>query len=211
MEKTVMTEFLERKQLYDAESQLLQELDKKPMTEGQIKDMLTRGYSELETAKMATRFEKLVIDLRARGLVVDDTPLSYSEFKKSNPGVICMRQSTFYQMQLDEYDRFKNALEPTNRSMLMSYQPTKQWKVYQDLPMDKQGQHGNDYVYHYKYGNKLTGNGWKVVTNLLASATGVDARSKIGNAENLYQQARNEIASIFKDLQIPITPKTDRQ
>ena len=71
-----MTEFLERKQLYDAESQLLQELDKKPMTEGQIKDMLTRGYSELETAKMSTRFEKLVIDLRARGLVVDDTPLS---------------------------------------------------------------------------------------------------------------------------------------
>ena len=206
-----MTEFLERKQLYDAESQLLQELEKKPMTEGQIKDMLTRGYSELETAKMATRFEKLVIDLRARGLVVDDTPLSYSEFKKSNPGVICMRQSTFYQMQLDEYDRFKNALEPTNRSMLVSHQPPKQWKVYQDLPMDKQGQHGNDYVYHYKYGNKLTGNGWKVVTNLLSSATGVDARSKIGNAENLYQQARNEIASIFNDLEIPITPKTDRQ
>ena len=211
MEKTVMTEFLERKQLYDAESQLLQELDKKPMTEGQIKDMLTRGYSELETAKMATRFEKLVIDLRARGLVVDDTPLSYSEFKKSNPGVICMRQSTFYQMQLDEYDRFKNALEPTNRSMLVSYQPTKQWKVYQDLPMDKQGQHGNDYVYHYKYGNKLTGNGWKVVTNLLSSPLDIDDRSKVGNAENLYQQARNEIASIFKDLQIPITPKTDRQ
>ena len=211
MEKTVMTEFLERKQLYDAESQLLQELEKKPMTEGQIKDMLTRGYSELETAKMATRFEKLVIDLRARGLVVDDTPLSYSEFKKSNPGVICMRQSTFYQMQLDEYDRFKNALEPTNRSMLVSYQPTKQWKVYQDLPMDKQGQHGNDYVYHYKYGNKLTGNGWKVVPNLLSSATGVDDRSKIGNAENLYQQARDEIASIFNDLEIPVTPKADRQ
>jgi len=206
-----MTEFLERKQLYDAESQLLQELEKKPMTEGQIKDMLTRGYSELETAKMATRFEKLVIDLRARGLVVDDTPLSYSEFKKSNPGVICMRQSTFYQMQLDEYDRFKNALEPTNRSMLVSYQPTKQWKVYQDLPMDKQGQHGNDYVYHYKYGNKLTGNGWKVVPNLLSSATGVDDRSKIGNAENLYQQARDEIASIFNDLEIPVTPKADRQ
>ena len=77
--------------------------------------------------------------------------------------------------------------------------------------MDKQGQHGNDYVYHYKYGNKLTGNGWKVVTNLLASATGVDARSKIGNAENLYQQARNEIASIFNDLEIPITPEADRQ
>ena len=33
MEKTVMTEFLERKQLYDAESQLLQELEKKPMRE----------------------------------------------------------------------------------------------------------------------------------------------------------------------------------
>jgi len=211
MEKTVMTEFLERKQLYDAESQLLQELDKKPMTEGQIKDMLTRGYSELETAKMSTRFEKLVIDLRARGLVVDDTPLSYSEFKKSNPGVICMRQSTFYQMQLDEYDRFKNALEPTNRSMLVSHQPPKQWKVYQDLPMDKQGQHGNDYVYHYKYGNKLTGNGWKVVTNLISSPLNIDDRSKVGNAENLYQQARNEIASIFNDLEIPITPKTDRQ
>ena len=77
--------------------------------------------------------------------------------------------------------------------------------------MDKQGQHGNDYVYHYKYGNKLTGNGWKVVTNLISSPLDIDDRSKVGNAENLYQQARNEIASIFKDLGIPITPKTDRQ
>ena len=211
MEKTVMTEFLERKQLYDAESQLLQELEKKPMTEGQIKDMLTRGYSDLETAKMSHRFEELVIDLRARGLVVDDTPLSYTEFKKVNPGVITMRQSTFYQMQLDEYDRFKNALEPTNRSMLVNYQPPKQWKVYEDLPMDKQGQHGTEYVYHYKYGNKLTGNGWKVVTNLISSPLDVDDRSKVGNAERLYQQARNEIASIFNDLEIPVTPEADRQ
>ena len=45
----------------------------------------------------------------------------------------------------------------------------------------------------------------------MRSPLNIDDRSKVGNAENLYQQARNEIASIFNDLEIPITPEADRQ
>ena len=95
MNKTTMQEFLAVKEKYDAETELVKQLKKKPLTEGQVIDMITRGYSQLEVAQRMEKFRPLISDLRTRGLIIDDTPLSFKEFKEANVGVICIKQSTF--------------------------------------------------------------------------------------------------------------------
>jgi len=214
MGKTIMSEFLDRKHQYDAETELMQELEKKPMTEGQVKDLLSRGLNDYEQAKAYKRFEGLITDFRAKGLIIEDSPVTFTQFKKDNPGVIIFRQSTFYQMELGEYEAFKRALEPTNRSMLTQPVHPKQWKLYEDMPVQVSGQHSNREIYHYRYnsnGMKQTGYGFRITVHLLPSPVSREDEQKINAAKRLYAQARNEIAEVFNKLEIPITPEAERQ
>ena len=211
MDQTIMTSFLNRKKQYDAESDLMKELENKPMSEGQVMDMLTRGFTDYEAATNKRYFEDLILEFKKQGLIVKDSSITFSQFKKDNPGVIVFRQSTFYQMELGEYERFRNALAPENKAMLIKRAEPIVWKLYEDMPLDLFGQGYPDNVAHYKHGNKITGYGWKVATNLLPSPLDRDDQQKINNAERIYAQARNEIAEVFNKLEIPITPEAERQ
>ena len=82
MDKTI-TEFLNLKDQYDAESELMRELEENPLTEGQVNDIMTRGFDEDDVYTNSNRFTGLVEELRKRGMIVNDNPLSFSEFKKA--------------------------------------------------------------------------------------------------------------------------------
>tara|TARA_B100000959_G_C14759317_1_gene532612 strand:+ start:184 stop:792 length:609 start_codon:yes stop_codon:yes gene_type:complete len=199
-----MQEFLAVKEKYDAETELVKQLKKKPLTEGQVIDMITRGYSQLEVAQRMEKFRPLISDLRTRGLIIDDTPLSFKEFKEANVGVICMKQSTFAQMTITEYERFKSALRPASSDMLFSRAEVKPWKLYEDLPLSIEGQYSSDYINHYRMNNgKISGSGWNVETSLLVSnPLSFDDEKKFNEASKLYKNARSEIKAIFNELEI---------
>jgi len=205
-----ITEFLSLKNQYDAESELMTELEKKPLSEGQVKDMMTRGFNDKDAAINLKRFNGLIDELRNRGLVVDDAPVSYSDFKKANPGVICLRQSTFYQMELEEFERFKNGVRGDSDDWF-SNSESRSWKLYDDMPIEQEGQGDTEKVIHYKYnGTKYTGYGWRTITRLLHHPLTPEDQRKVVVANRLYEQARNEIDSIFKELGIDVMPNEDR-
>ena len=212
MNRTTMQEFLAVKEQYDAETELVKQLKKKPLTEGQVIDMVTRGYSQLEIARRMEKFRPLISDLRTRGLIIDDAPVSFKEFKEANAGVICMKQSTFAQMEIEEYERFKGALQPHSSDMLFNRAEVKSWKLYEDMPLNIEGQYSSDYVIHYKLNNgKASGSGWNVQTSLLVSnPLSKDDENKFNEASKLYKNARSEIKAIFKDLDIPTKEELER-
>ena len=199
-----MQEFLAVKNKYDAETELVKQLEKKPLTEGQVIDMITRGYSELEIAERMDKFRNLISDLRTRGLIVADAPVSFKEFKEANAGIICMKSSTFAQMTITEYERFKSALRPENSDILWRSAEVKSWKLYEDMPLNIDGQYSSDYINHYRLNNgKLSGSGWNVQTSLLVSnPLSNDEEKRFNEASKLYKNARSEIKTIFKDLEI---------
>ena len=203
---TLTTEFIKRKRQYEDENDLIAELEKNPMSLGQVKEMLTRGYSDYETAQAERRFATLIDDLYKRGLVVPDSPKSYDQFKKENPGLICIKRSTMQQMDIVEYDRFQKAFVNTKVPLVgtsadqLKY---KGYKVYDDIPLDLVGQAGN-VVRHYSYienGKKFTsGSGYLVRFEHLNLKDEPSKMKYFSEASRLYNKARNEIDDRFKKL-----------
>ena len=67
MKITELSEFLEIKEQYDAETELVKQLEKKPLSNAQIIDMLTRGLDNEQSARQLKKFKNLLNDLRMRG------------------------------------------------------------------------------------------------------------------------------------------------
>lgn len=204
MNKQLVTDFLHRKLDYDDETFLMKELANKPMSEGQIKDMLTRGLTPDVASQNLKKFAPLLNDFREKGLIVADAPLSFKEFKEANPGVICMRKSTLHQMEMLEYSRFSKAVEPNMNQHRI------QWKIYMDMPVMIDGQQDESHIHHYKLGNQVSGYGWRIKTLSLDHKPTKEDKRKFLQAQKLYNDARSEISAIFDELGIDIIPLTSR-
>ena len=214
-ERTVTTEFLEHKHRFDSENELIKQLEKKPMTEGEVKEMLSRGYIDLGWAKLNKRFSPLVDDLRQRGLIVPDAPLTFEKFKSNNPGLLSIRHSTLLQMEMQEYSDFRNTFVPSGQSMLTSQDKRKypDFKVYEDFPLDMDGQHKNK-VQHYSYNQNgkhyVSGSGF-MTANVIHMNPGDENRYVwFTNAKNVYDRSRKELTAIFKELGVNEVPASER-
>ena len=219
---TNISELLQLKKQYDDDNKLLQALEKNPMSEGQLNDILGRGRSSLEFATIQKRLSPLLDELRERKLIVEDSPMSFEEFKKANPNMISIHASTLQQMELREYELFSQSFKRSNEQMI-SGEDSRNWtgfKVYQDLPMDVIGQ-GFKAVQPYMYvqnGRKYTsGAGFTAKSPLMlinAQGTGrisAEDRQKFNEAEKIYDRSRKEIDSIFRDLALNTVPEKERQ
>ena len=133
MKITELSEFLEIKEQYDAETELVKQLEKKPLSNAQVIDMLTRGLDSEQSAKQLKKFKHLLNDLRSRGLIVEDRPQSFKEFEEANVGYICIRYSDYSQMTIAELRRFKDSLKDANS--MFSNSKAKGYKIYMNLPM----------------------------------------------------------------------------
>ena len=58
MKTTELSEFLEIKEQYDAETELVKQLEKKPLSNAQIIDMLTRGLDNEQSARQLKKFKR---------------------------------------------------------------------------------------------------------------------------------------------------------
>jgi len=219
---TNISELLQLKKQYDDDNKLLQALEKNPMSEGQLNDILGRGRTSLEFATIQKRLSPLLDELRERKLIVEDSPMSFEEFKKANPNMISIHASTLQQMELREYELFSQSFKRSNEQMI-SGEDSRNWtgfKVYQDLPMDVIGQ-GFKAVQPYMYvqnGRKYTsGAGFTAKSPLMlinAQGTGrisAEDRQKFNEAEKIYDRSRKEIDSIFRDLALNTVPEKERQ
>ena len=221
--KTATKELLEHKNQYDEENELIKALSEKPITEGQVHDMLTRGRSSLQSAEIEQRLRVVLDDLRARELIVPDAPLSFEEFEKNNPNIVCIRTSTMQQMEMTEYDRFSRVFKETPYSVanIPSDRPDG-FKVYEDMPRpDIVGQGGNAVQHYQKKGSghrlETSGGGFMCKPNLmLVDTTGGNNISredldKFNKAKLVYQDARIRITRIFKKLGLEEVPLNQRQ
>ena len=219
---TSTSELLQLKKQYEEENELLQALEKNPMSEGQLNDILGRGRSSFEFANLEKRLRPLLDELRERKLIVEDSPMSFEEFKKANPNMISIRASTLQQMELREYELFSRSFKRSNEQMI-SGEDSRNWtgfKVYQNLPMDVIGQ-GFKAVQPYMYvenGRRyISGAGFTAKNPLMlvdVKGTGrisAEDRQKFNEAEKIYDRSRKEIESIFRDLALDTVPKDQRQ
>ena len=221
---TEIKELLELKNQYDEENKLLKALEKNPMTEGEFEDMLKRGRTDVEWATIQQRLSKIIDDLRKRELIVPDAPLSFEEFEKNNPNLVCIRTSTMQQMEMVEYDRFSRIFKETSYNVVTVLPPNRPdgFKVYQDMPRPDLIGQGETAVQHYqKKGNgfklETSGGGFMCRPNLmLIDATGGNNISredldKFNKAKLVYQDARIRITKIFKNLGLEEVPLNQRQ
>lgn len=219
---TNTSELLQLKKQYEEENELLQALEKNPMSEGQLNDILGRGRSELEYANLEKRLRPLLDELRERKLIVEDRPMSFEEFKKANPKMVSIHASTLQQLELREYELFSERFKRSNES-IVSGLDSRNWigfKVYQDLPMDVIGQ-GFKAVQPYMYvenGRKyISGAGFMAKNPLmLVNVEGngrisAEDRQKFNEAEKIYDRSRKEIDSIFRELALDTVPEKERQ
>ena len=219
---TNTSELLQLKKQYEEENELLQALEKNPMSEGQLNDILGRGRSELEYANLEKRLRPLLDELRERKLIVEDRPMSFEEFKKANPKMVSIHASTLQQLELREYELFSERFKRSNESIVSGFD-SRNWigfKVYQDLPMDVIGQ-GFKAVQPYMYeenGRKyISGAGFMAKNPLmLVNVEGngrisLEDRQKFNEAEKIYNRSRKEIDSIFRDLALDTVPEKERQ
>jgi len=219
---TNTSELLELKKQYDQENELLQELEKNPMSEGQLNDVLGRGRSELEYATIQKRLSPLLDELRERKLIVEDSPMSFEEFKKANPKMVSIHASTLQQMELREYEVFSEKFKRSNEQMITGFD-SRNWigfKVYQDLPMDVIGQGFKSvqhYIYHENGRKYVSGTGFTAGRLLMlvnVEGTGgisAEDRQKFNAAEKIYDRSRKEIGAIFKELALDTVPEKERQ
>ena len=223
--KTATKELLELKNQYDEENDLIKALSDKPITEGQLNDMLTRGRSALQSAEIEKRLRVVLEDLRSREMIVPDAPLSFEEFEKNNPNIVCIRTSTMQQMEMVEYDRLGRVFKETPYSVvnIPSDRPDG-FKVYEDMPRpDLVGQGGNA-VQHYtmkkkgsSYQMDKSGGGFMCRPDLmLVDTTGGNNISredldKFNKAKLIYQDARTRITRVFKRLGLEEIPLNQRQ
>jgi len=200
-----MNEFLTIKKQYDAESDLMAELEKKPLSEGQVKDMMTRGFNDVDGATNLKRFNSLIDVLKSKGLVVKDSPVSFEEYKKANVGSVVFKISTYRQMEIDELRRLKNHITPSHP---FEQDRKKQLALYDDSPLEVIGQGGKNII-HYKYSQngvvKITGSGWRTVLHLLPPNPTGDDLNKANASSRLYNDARAEIKIVFDELGIELS------
>ena len=200
MKITELSEFLEIKEQYDAETELVKQLEKKPLSNAQVIDMLTRGLDNEQSAKQLRKFKHLLNDLRSRGLIVEDRPQSFKEFEEANVGYICIRYSDYSQMTIAELRRFKDSLKDANS--MFSNSKAKGYKIYMNLPMDEHGQGMKDYVRHFLYKGKFSGTGWNVQINHLGQDINGDDEKAYNTASRIYADARKRIRAIFAELEL---------
>ena len=200
MKITELSEFLEIKEQYDAETELVKQLEKKPLSNAQVIDMLTRGLDNEQSAKQLRKFKHLLNDLRSRGLIVEDRPQSFKEFEEANVGYICVRYSDYSQMTIAELRRFKDSLKDANS--MFSNSKAKGYKIYMNLPMDEHGQGMKDYVRHFLYKGKFSGTGWNVQINHLGQDINGDDEKAYNTASRIYADARKRIRAIFAELEL---------
>ena len=200
MKTTELSEFLEIKEQYDAETELVKQLEKKPLSNAQVIDMLTRGLDSEQSAKQLKKFKHLLNDLRSRGLIVEDRPQSFKEFQEANVGYICIRYSDYSQMTIAELRRFKDSLK--NANSMFSNSKAKGYKIYMNLPMDEHGQGMKDYVRHFLYKGKFSGTGWNVQINHLGQDINGDDEKAYNTASRIYADARKRIRDIFAELEL---------
>ena len=86
--ESLMSQFIMRKMEYEDESIVLQELQEKPMSEGQVHDILTRGLSSTEKANTIKRYTPLLKELRGKGMIIPDNQISFKDFVENNPGCL---------------------------------------------------------------------------------------------------------------------------
>ena len=201
--ESLMSQFIMRKMEYEDESIVLQELQEKPMSEGQVHDILTRGLSSTEKANTIKRYTPLLKELRGKGMIIPDNQISFKDFVESNPGCLIMRESSYYQMELQEVSAFKQAKSNRNTP----------FKMYSDMPLSQTGQ-GGDFVHHYITRGKYTGFGWKVKTHLISTENGAvtneDDLGKLQAARSIYAQGRKEIDAILIQLNLDPVPLEKR-
>ena len=200
MKMTELSEFLEIKEQYDAETELVKQLEKKPLSNAQVIDMLTRGLDSEQSARQLKKFKHLLNDLRSRGLIVEDRPQSFKEFEEANVGYICIRYSDYSQMTIAELRRFKDSLKDANS--MFSNSKAKGYKIYMNLPMDEHGQGMKDYVRHFLYKGKFSGTGWNVQINHLGQNISGDDEKAYNTASRIYADARKRIRDIFAELEL---------
>ena len=130
--ESLMSQFIMRKMEYEDESIVLQELQEKPMSEGQVHDILTRGLSSTEKANAIKRYTPLLKELRGKGMIIPDNQISFKDFVESNPGCLILRESSYYQMELQEVSAFKQAKSNRNTP----------FKMYRNMLLPQTGQGG---------------------------------------------------------------------
>ena len=213
---TQTSELLQLKRQYDEENELLQELEKTPMSEGQLNDLLGRGRTELEFAQLSKRLEPMLNDLRERKLIVPDAPLSFESFKKANPKMVSIHASSLQCMEHNEYELFSRAFKRSNEQVVGNFDSREYvgFKVYQDMPMDVYGQGGKSVQpYSYSENGRTYHSGEGFITsqtNVLVNFDepganiSADDKKKFNNAKAIYDNARKEIDSILRALNLQV-------
>lgn len=224
--KTPYSEILSLRKEYEAENELLKELKKKPISEGQLKDMISRGRSELDSALITKRLGNTFDTLRERGMITPNEPISFEQFKDDNPGAVCIQASTFQQMETSEYQAFTDYFKRQNRNNLntmltgsVGQAGESTFKVFQNLPIDLPGQSGNK-VRHYEYHENgkeyVSGTGFTTKRRMMLrpepnkSTISNDDRIKFKEAKYLYATGRGEISGLFQKLGLDTVPEQDR-
>lgn len=221
--ESLTNEFLKIKKQYDDETDLMQQLEKKPISEGQLTDMLNRGRTDVEASALEKRLRPMLDDLRKRDMIVQDAPTSFADFKKANPNLVCIKASTLQQMEAVEYQTFSALFKKAGTDIFYKMRNVNYdgFRVYQDLPIESPGQ-GFEKVRHYDYTkNKneyfVSGRGFMIDNTLhrLNVPKGqinltMEDQQVFSSAQRLYMDARKEIADIFKDLELTIVPENKR-
>ena len=198
MSKSLTSEFLDMKRQYDADNQLIAEMEKNPLTESQLTEMMNRGIDQYDTAKQLKRLQPVIADLRQRGLITADKKITFKEFQDQNPDALCIRGTTISQMKSDEYRQIKEYLQPKSVWPELDDRKYKRMAVYSD------GDGGK--VQHYTFNKNgethQSGFGMSISTNSLPSPVSDADRQKFNDAEKQYKTARNDIKDIVKKLGI---------
>ena len=178
MDKKLLSKFDELLTTRDMERDLIARLTSQPMSEGELDSMLKHGRDNLEWALLQKELQPLLNDLREAGLIVQDTPQSWEDFKKDNPGYYCLRRSAFFHLTGPEYNELRNIMHRI--------------VIYNDMDSPP---------IHYRYwknGNwTVTGEGLRITVNTFAPTGNQDHDSqmmdKIREASAIGKEARTEI------------------
>ncbi|MBT6937353.1 MAG: hypothetical protein HN982_07200 [Candidatus Marinimicrobia bacterium] len=179
--------FLSEKKRFDEENAIINDLKKRPMTESQVSEMVERGRSSVEVAEVKTRLRKVLDEMRNDGLIVPDTPATFTEFQSMYPDYNIIKASYLQQLSRNEYMQFRNAGK---------------FKVFQDLKE-------NEKVIHYQYmkglGWQQTGDGMTIKVKSLHYPEYSKKHSReqlalISEAESRYKRDRAGIKSLFDNL-----------
>jgi len=182
---TNISELLQLKKQYDDDNKLLQALEKNPMSEGQLNDILGRGRSSIEFATIQKRLSPLLDELR-------EYELFSQSFKRSNEQMISGEDSrnwtgfkVYQDLPMDVIGQGFKAVQP-----------------YMYV------QNGRKYT----SGAGFTAKSPLMLIN--AQGTGrisAEDRQKFNEAEKIYDRSRKEIDSIFRDLALNTVPEKERQ